>query len=997
MLRLLAPPNFKDSDKTEKAKIFYKLVIGSSIFITVLELFEWYLIPQDYIRWLSILISFNLISLGLLLLNKKGYNYLAASLFIAICILIVTYAAYTSEGIRAPAVQYYLVLVIAAGLILSWRDSLITGIVAAIFGFLLVIFEDLAIFPPHTVIHTSLSTWLNSIVSIGLLILLQYFTVANLNKAFKRAKTELKLRKKVEEELKGIEAFRKTVFENSKLPMVIMEASTLKFIDCNQAAIDIYGFSSLEEAIGKTPTDVSAPYQYDGTPSSIKNPYFIHKALKEGAVAFEWKHQRPNGEFWDAEVHLISFKMDNIDYLQFTLVDITERKNSQQALQESERKARAILDSSFSLIGLLTPEGTLLEANKTALDFTGAKISEVVGRPFWETPWWTHSPEMQNHIKVAIKSASMGNLVRSEATHLSRDGKEHTVDFTLKPVTDENGKVILLIPEGRDITENKQAEKTQQIITAQLRANLENTSFVAVQWFDENGILLYWNPASEKIYGWKSEEVIGKTPLTLNYTEEQFNNLLEIIRKTNETQLALGPFETMVMRKDGTSCWILSSIFPFPMSDGKTAFAMMNIDITARKNAENEIKESENRYRTLIETFPEIILLTDLDGNILYGNKALENTIGITPEDYRNPNRKAHIHPDDRPAISKAIKELLESNKNQTEVIENRFIDTWGRTHWLSGIIAKIYLNEQLVLQTITRDITEKKKIEQELEKYRMHLERLVQERTDELASANEELRATNEELFLQKEELEATLTALQTAQNKLIHSEKMASLGVLSAGIAHEINNPLNFIHGGASAIRFYMEENLPSHFDDILPLLDAIDTGVKRASAIVSSLSHYSRGNDLAFEKCEMHSIIDNCLIMLQNQLKNKIKIIKNFAQESLSISGNEGKLHQAILNIIANAEQSIETTGSITITTEKTENMAQITIADTGHGISEENLQKIFDPFFTTKAPGKGTGLGLSIAFNIIQEHNGKIKFDSAIDLGTKVIIKLPLDKS
>jgi signal transduction histidine kinase len=291
-------------------------------------------------------------------------------------------------------------------------------------------------------------------------------------------------------------------------------------------------------------------------------------------------------------------------------------------------------------------------------------------------------------------------------------------------------------------------------------------------------------------------------------------------------------------------------------------------------------------------------------------------------------------------------------------------------------------------------EITDRKVLERELEKYRNHLELLVSERTEELASTNEELTSTNEELINQREKLQAALNRLNEAQQQLVQSEKMASLGLLSAGIAHEINNPLNFIHGGILGIEEYFKDNLQDHIEEVYPMINAIHVGVRRASKIVTSLNHYSRQYDLPHNECNMHVIIDNCLIMLQSQLKARIHVRKKYTNKSCSVAGNEGQLHQALLNIIANSEQSIEETGSISILTEVVDTNLLIKITDTGCGISPDNLKKIFDPFFTTRAPGRGTGLGLSITYNIIMEHNGNIYYESTPGKGTTAFVTLPV---
>ncbi|MFA5144480.1 MAG: PAS domain S-box protein [Candidatus Omnitrophota bacterium] len=141
-----------------------------------------------------------------------------------------------------------------------------------------------------------------------------------------------------------------------------------------------------------------------------------------------------------------------------TIQDLTELKATEEALRQDEIKLRAIFDQSFQFIGLLTIDGILIEVNRSALELNDIKASSVLGKPFWETPWWTHSPELQDKLRQAVKSVARGGFVRFEATHPAKDGTLHFVDFSLKPVKDGSGKVIFLIPEGRDITERKQAE-----------------------------------------------------------------------------------------------------------------------------------------------------------------------------------------------------------------------------------------------------------------------------------------------------------------------------------------------------------------------------------------------------------------------------------------------------------------------------------------------------------------------------------------------------------
>ncbi|MBN2486251.1 MAG: GAF domain-containing protein [Bacteroidales bacterium] len=288
-----------------------------------------------------------------------------------------------------------------------------------------------------------------------------------------------------------------------------------------------------------------------------------------------------------------------------------------------------------------------------------------------------------------------------------------------------------------------------------------------------------------------------------------------------------------------------------------------------------------------------------------------------------------------------------------------------------------------------------------DLTNYKNNLEKIVAERTSELEAANEELKTINDELnernnlvIKQKKEIEISLEALKAMQVKLIQSEKMASLGVLTAGIAHEINNPLNFMMGAYQGLNEFFKTNAPEHQQYVSVLLDGLKSGIERASAIVIGLNQFSRDNKTYNENCHINAIIDNCLVMLHHQFKNKIHIDKNYDKNNFTIKGNVGKLHQLFTNILLNSVQAIENHGNIQISTLRNADMVNITISDNGCGIEAANLPKVMDPFFTTKEPTKGTGLGLAIAYNIIKDHKGQIDINSIINKGTTVSINLPI---
>lgn len=280
-------------------------------------------------------------------------------------------------------------------------------------------------------------------------------------------------------------------------------------------------------------------------------------------------------------------------------------------------------------------------------------------------------------------------------------------------------------------------------------------------------------------------------------------------------------------------------------------------------------------------------------------------------------------------------------------------------------------------------DITELKESQQALEEYNHKLEFMVAQRTEELSQKNKDL--------------EEALTNLTYAQNQLIQSEKMASLGLLVAGVGHEINNPLNFIKQGVNSMNIEIEKQFADGKSIVSPFMEIINEGVSRASAIVKSLSYFSRQSQSMKEECDIHEILNNCLMILNNKMVDRVTVSKNYSPDSAVVSGNSGKLHQAFINILSNAEQAIETSGQISIYTEVRQGDVTLYVTDTGVGIEPKNLRKISDPFFTTKPPGKGTGLGLFLTYAIIGEHKGTIEVESQKNKGTTFRVNLPKSRS
>ncbi len=297
----------------------------------------------------------------------------------------------------------------------------------------------------------------------------------------------------------------------------------------------------------------------------------------------------------------------------------------------------------------------------------------------------------------------------------------------------------------------------------------------------------------------------------------------------------------------------------------------------------------------------------------------------------------------------------------------------------------------------------------------------------EKLFLAEKKLQATLELEQKSKEELKNALESLKSAQSQLVHSEKMASLGQLTAGIAHEINNPINFISSGMVSLKMSIEslreiadeysrieegDNIDEVMDSVKELkeeheyeeiVDELDDlikdvnyGVSRTIEIVKGLRVFSRLDEEEAKNANINENIDATLTLLRNKTKDKIAITKHYDESMNEIECFPGQLNQVFMNILNNAVQAMPASkadAEITIYTEETDKDVSIRIKDNGVGIPDEIKDRIWEPFFTTKDVGVGTGLGMSITYGIIEKHGGKIELSSEVGKGTEFVISLP----
>jgi signal transduction histidine kinase len=284
-------------------------------------------------------------------------------------------------------------------------------------------------------------------------------------------------------------------------------------------------------------------------------------------------------------------------------------------------------------------------------------------------------------------------------------------------------------------------------------------------------------------------------------------------------------------------------------------------------------------------------------------------------------------------------------------------------------------------------------------------LEQRVQERTQALESANSELTGA--------------IDNLKAAQSQLVHSEKMASLGQLVAGVAHELNNPIGFIYANFPHLENYTHDlialieelrSLPVDAaqkaviekkikaidldfikEDTLKIIRSGKSGASRIKEIVSSLRSFSRLDEAELKSVILEDGINDTLAILQHHIKNRIEVVKDY-QLNQPVMCRAGQINQVFMNIIYNAIQAMDGPGNLRIATRQDGEFAIISVADSGKGIPPEIIDKIFDPFFTTKKIGEGTGLGLSISYGIVEKHGGLIEVKSKVGTGTEFTIRI-----
>ncbi|MGB0525660.1 MAG: ATP-binding protein [Flammeovirgaceae bacterium] len=364
-------------------------------------------------------------------------------------------------------------------------------------------------------------------------------------------------------------------------------------------------------------------------------------------------------------------------------------------------------------------------------------------------------------------------------------------------------------------------------------------------------------------------------------------------------------------------------------------------------------------------------------------------------------------------------------------VLSKQFVTTFHQAELLSTKLQNINQELEEKVKVRTKEIEEKNQILAQKNQYLTVSEEELVQSTEELKIINTNLEQAKREIEKMLMQEQKSLKALKEAQAKLIQSEKMASLGQMTAGIAHEINNPINFVTGGAQSIRLALQDlaRILKHYEELKDLSDTkdiqkklakiaslekqisfeetkeevanlvedIEMGAQRTAEIVKGLQNFSRSTQAQLTLSNLHEGIDSCLVILRHKYKDHIQIMKDYDPNLQPIYCYFSQLNQVFMNLINNAIDAIAEKGTIEIITKSLANTLEIRIKDSGSGIPPDILPKIFDPFFTTKEVGKGTGLGLSISYGVIEHHQGTMEVENTSDKGTTFLITLPKSTS
>ena len=620
----------------------------------------------------------------------------------------------------------------------------------------------------------------------------------------------------------------------------------------------------------------------------------------------------------------------------------TTRKGEPQT-QETGYRFDKIAEMGEDGIFVFDERFNILFANQMASEITGISQSELIERNFFSVIGKQDREFLEGTV---IRGKGLGKKLCVEISIVTPQGQLKETDICIASAESKKGSVNIYAY-VRDITVRKKYERDLKDSEERLRNLFERVRhglFIS----SKEGKFLDCNQALVEMLNYSSKEEC----LNIDLPENLYVNPddRKVFQETIERDGYVRDMEVEFRKKDGSKITVLLTGYPIRDARGDImGYQGINLDITERKRIEEELRETNEFFRNLIERSVDGIIATDMKGNIFIFNKGAEELTGYSVSKVVGKLHITDLYPK---GMAKQVMEKLRSSEyggvGKLTPIPLTILNRAGDQVPIQLSAALIYdrSGQEVATVGIFTDLRPRLKMEKRLEE-----------------------------------------THLQ-----LVSSEKMASLGKLAAGIAHEINNPL----GGILIYSSLLMEDLPPD-DPKRPDLERIVQETGRCKEIVKSLLEFARQTEPKKESVDINRAITDGLFFLENQaLFHNIRIRKRLDASLPLVIGNAGQLKQVLLNIIINAAEAMHGSGELTLTTFPSPDHTSIFMefTDTGEGIPEENLSRIFEPFFTTRDVGKGTGLGLATSYGIVESHGGKIDVKSKVGEGTTFTIELPV---
>lgn len=719
------------------------------------------------------------------------------------------------------------------------------------------------------------------------------------------------------------------------------------------------------------------------------------RAKVEPNVLIEWSLKSLKG-ISIFETLMSARRNFNDEFVGFVCIteEVTKRKKNEATIQQSEKEFRSIFENAVNGISRTSTEEKFIKVNPAMVKMFCYESEEEMLAINIETQLYANPADRRKLHSLLFKEKSVKGY---ELVLKKKDGSLIHAKLDKRVVEDESGNIILFESIWEDITERKKIEEALKISEEDYRSIFEN----AVQGMfraSPEGKFIKVSPSLVKMLGYdsKTELMDIDIPTQLYYDPLERECLLQRTRdeKNNEN------YKLKLKKKTGDYIYANLTERVQENASGKILFYEGIIEnITEKVLAEEALKSSEVKFRTLYESTGDAVMLLDEKGFFECNNATLA-IFGISSKQEFCIKHPAELSPQFQPGNYNSfelaqirIKEAFKSGNNRFEWIHRR---SDGNDFPAEVLLTSMELEGRKILQAVVRDISVRKSLEQEL----LH----------------------------RNKELEEVVDNLKTIQGQLIQSEKMASIGQLTAGIAHEINNPLAFVSSNMNRFEEYISDiidvlkkwqtlevlakqsselqsiiqdiknlekrvDIPFIIEDFTNLMKQTREGTQRIKTIVDKLRVFSHKGEDVFVDTNLQETIDDTLTIVWNEIKYKADVQKEYSKLP-PIQCNPSELKQVFTNLFVNAAQAIPERGTINVKTYQANGSALVEISDNGKGIAPEHINKIFDPFFTTKAVGKGTGLGLWISMSIVLNHNGTLTVESELGKGTKFKIKLPI---